>query len=462
MKTAFRLTAALVATLALLALQAPVAAQGLRLPPVTRTTLPNGITVVLMEYHRAPTLTVIADFAGGTSVEPPAKAGVAGLAARLMRRGTHTRTAAQIAEEIDFLGGTLQLGADLDRISAALSVQSRDTDAGLDLLADVLRRPAFPADELERARKLTLAQLETLSEDPATLARRVSNEVAYGGHPYGIKPTLASIRAIGPQDLAAYYQRCVVPERMILVAVGDFKTRDLLAALEKRFADWPRSGSTLPAVPEAPPASRRVVVVDNPEATQTQVRLIRVALPRTTPDHAPALVANAILGGGFTSRLTDEIRVNRSLTYGIDSSFAMQLHGGTFGVSTFTKVASTGAMVDAVEALLRDTARKGFTEAELQKVKGYLAGLFAIRLQTPDELASQLADVAFYHLPDDYLDTYLARLRAVTLADANRIARTWFDPASLSLILVAPAAKVEAAVKGRGPVERREAASVGR
>ena len=454
----------MVAVLMGLALLAPGAAtaQKLNLPPVTRTRLHNGIPVVLMEYRRAPTVTVLADVSGGTSVEPASKAGVAGMTARLLRKGTQTLSAAQMAEHIDFLGGTLEASADLDRLTAGVGVQSRDTAAGLDLLADMLRRPTFPAEELERSRKLLLAELESLPEDPATVARRVANETAYAGHPYGIKATTGTVRAITREDVLAYYRRCFVPQRVQLVVVGDFQTAEMLAMLEKRFGDWPKGDSDLPVVPEVRDGHRRVVLVDKPDATQAQVRWVRLALSRSSADYTAAQVANAILGGGFTSRLTDEIRVNRSLTYGIDSAFSTQVHGGTFNVATFTKVATARAMLDATDQVLREAATRGFTEAELKKVKGYMAGLFAIRVQTPEALAAQLSDVAFYHLPDDYLETYLARVQAVTLADVNRIARSWFDPAGLSVILVAPAAKLGKQLEGLPKVERRSVDSIGR
>ena len=160
------------------------------------------------------------------------------------------------------------------------------------------------------------------------------------------------------------------------------------------------------------------------------------------------------MGGGFTSRLTNEIRVNRSLTYGISSNFGPQLDGGDFVVSTFTKIETTKALLDATTNVLRQTALKGFTPDEVQKFKNYLAGSFAIQVQSPEALAAQLASIAFYKLPPDYLQTYLLRLRAVPLADVNRIAKTYFTPESLSLILVAPAAKVKSQLAGVGAWRR--------
>jgi len=441
----------------------PLGSSNVQLPPVTRTTWENGVRVVLMEYRRAPTLEVLALFPGGSSVDPPGKAGAAALTAQLLRRGTEQRTALQIAEEIEFLGGTLGSGADDDRLTISLSVLSKDADAGLDLFADVIRHSTFPTEELERERQLHLSSLQSLSEHPGAVVSRVAAEVVYAGHPYGVMPTVTSLRAVTREDLLTYARHFIVPNRLILVAVGDFKTADMMSKLRARFGDWQRRESEAPAeLPSPRPNPRRVVLIDKPDATQTHVQWTRLAFPRQHPDYFAAHIAETILGGSFTSRLTEEIRVNRSLTYDVSSRFDLQLRGGDFSVSTFTKIETTRALMDATNAVLRRTAEQGFTAAELKKVKGYLSGLFAIHIQTPEALAGEWADVAFYGLSDDYLQTYLSKLRAVTLADANRIARAYCQPEQLSLVLLAPAAKIKEQLKDVGDVETRAVETVGK
>lgn len=435
-------------------------AQRINLPPVTRGTLKNGIRVVLMEYHRAPTISVIAVFPGGDSVDAPGKAGTASMAAELLRKGTEKRSAVQLAEQIDFLGGSLAAGTNDDRLSVSLDVLSKDTDAGLDLFADVIRHPTFPAEEMERQRQLEMAALQALPEDPGAVASRAASEVVYGGHPYGRAPTMTSVKAIARDDAQAYYRQFVVPNRMILVAVGDFKTGDILGRLRSRFEDWPRGQNSLPPIPPVTPSPRKMVLIDKPDATQAQLRFIRTGIKRLSPDYFPAQVADTILGGGFTSRLVDEIRVNRGLTYGISSAFGEQLHGGSFGVSTFTKIETTRLLIDAVQAVLRRTARSGVTPAELTKVKNYMSGLYAIHVQTPEALAGELAAMAFYGLPDNYLESYPARIRGVSLAQVNRIARTYFAPETHSIVLVAPAKAVRAQLGTFGSFEVRPVDSV--
>ena len=437
-------------------------AQKINLPAVTRVTWPNGVRVVLMEYQRAPALTVTAQFPGGGSLDPSGKAGVASLTSELLRKGTQKRTAQQIAEEIDFLGGTLGGGADDDRLSVSLSVLSKDVEPGLSLFADVIRNPTFPAEELERERQLTVAGLQALPEDPSSVAARVTAEVAYPKHPYGVAPTITSVTAITREDIQAFYDRAIKPNRMILVAVGDFKTAEMLARLKKQFGDWPKGAADSRNRMKVSAGPRRMVLVDKPDSVQTQARWVRLAIPRNHPDYFAAQLAETILGGGFTSRLVDEIRVNRGLTYGIGSSFDTALEGGTFGVSTFTKVETTRALINAVDDVLRRTAEKGFTPAEIQKGKQYMAGIFAIRVQTPEALARELADMSFYGLPNDYLTTFIEKIRAVTPQQLSRVARQYFGPSTLSLILVAPEKKVATQLAPFGKFDTRSIETVGK
>ncbi len=428
-------------------------AQTIHLPPVTRTRLANGVRLVIMEYHRAPTITVRVSFAGGERLDPEGKTGATSLMAELMKRGTETRTAPQIAEAIDFLGGSLEVGADDERVSAGLDILAKDADTGLDLMADVLRHPTFPAEEIERSRSLELSALKSIGEDPGRVASFVLTGTMYAGHPYGREATITSVQAITRDDILAAYGASISTSHMIVVAVGDFKAADMAAKLKARFGDWPTTGSPPAPAPPVVATKLRRILVDKPDATQTQVRLARIGFPRTHPDYYAAQLADTILGGGFTSRLVDEIRVNKSLTYGISSAFPTQKAGGLFEVQTFTKLETTRALLDNVRIVMAKTAQGGVTPAEFQKARGYLAGQYAVHVQTPEALAGELAAMAFYSLPDDYLETYLPRLRAVALPEVNRIARTYFAPGALSTVLVGPAAKIASQLRGLGDFE---------
>jgi len=249
---------------------------------------------------------------------------------------------------------------------------------------------------------------------------------------------------------------------MIIVAVGDFKAAEMASNLKARFGDWASSGAAPAPTPPVPPRSASYVLIDKPDATQTQVRFARIGFARTSPDYYAAQLANTVLGGGFTSRLVDEVRVNKSLTYNIGSYFSCEKAGGLFEVSTFTKIETTRALLDTVKTVLAKTAQAGITRAEYNKARGYLAGQFAVHMETPEALAGELASMAFYGLPDNYLETYLPRLRSVTLPEVNRIAKTYFGPNALSAVLVGPAGKITSQLKGEGNFDVRPVSAVAR
>jgi len=440
----------------------PAAAQKINLPAVTRVSFDNGVRVILMEYPKAPTISLTAIFPGGGCGDPADKAGVGTMTAALLRKGTDTKSATQIAEEVDFLGASLGAGSDDDKLSVSLYALSKDTVAAMDLFTDAIRKPSFPNEEMERARQLELAGLKAMLDDPGSVVNRVSDEVVFAGHPYGSDSTMSSVKAITRDDVLAYYRRFVVPNHMILVAVGDFRTTEMLERLRARFGDWKKSDASGLAIPPVKPALRRVVLVDKPDATQTQVHWVGTAFARASPDYFPSYLAGTMLGGAFTSRLVEEIRVNRGLTYDISSRFTSEKEGGSFTVATFTKIETTKAILDAVRAVLKRTAAGGFTTTELTKFKQYLLGSFAIHMQSPEAIGGELGEMAFYGLPNDYLQTYLAKIRAVTLAQVNRIARRYFNPDSLSVVLVAPAKHVANQVKSLGTIENRGIDSVAR
>lgn len=462
-KIKLRLTPVLFMGLVFCFLNNQVKAQDIKLPSVTRVTMNNGIRLVLMEYHRAPLLNVIAQFGGGSANDPGDKKGLAGIVADLLRKGTKTRNANQIAEEIEFLGGDLSAGAGKDSMVVSLDVLAKDADAGLDLMADCVQNSVFPEAELNRTRDLDIANLQSLGENPAGIAAIVANGNVYGDSYYGLSPTVTSVKKIAPDDIVSFAHSRINQNNCTIIAVGDFKTSEMQAKLSSKFGSWSVKVPGGYVNKNAPtPQKPGITLVDKPDATQTQVRWGRLAIPENDPNRPAADVANTILGGGFTSRLTDEIRVNRSLTYGIGSNFAGLQSAGTFGVSTFTKIETTRELIDAVREVLTKTATKGFTQGELDKVKGFMAGMFAQGLQTPGAIAGQLSQIELYGLPQDYFATYLTKIRAVTLSDVNKIAKTYFDPANLTLTLVAPASKVKEKLTGLGEIKIVPVGDVGK
>jgi zinc protease len=252
--------------------------------------------------------------------------------------------------------------------------------------------------------------------------------------------------------VTAFHARRYAPGDALVVVVGSVDAEEVLALVRRRFGGW--RGSAEAAPPLAPPAPprRSVVVVDKPDVTQVQVRIASGGFARKTPDYFPGIVASALLGGGFTSRLMEAIRVNRGLSYGVRTRFLTSGVGGIFLVSTFTKVETAAEIVDVA---LEETARfceEGPREEELDRTRSYLCGLFPLSLETHDQLAEKLADLALYDLPDDEVTAFRERVRAVGAAAAREVARRYFPLRDRVVVAVGPAKAIARGLEKFGPV----------
>ncbi len=423
----------------------PLYAQKIKVPTVSRHALENGLTVLLMEYRKVPVVHYRMVVRGGSAQDPDGLEGTAGLTTALMREGTETRSATDIARAIDFIGGSLTVTAGLDYSAAVAEGLAKDADTCLALFADVILHPSFPKEELERERKQWLAALDAVKEEPRSITSLVFSRNIYGTHPYGRQRggTHASLDVIGVRDLEAFYHRVFTPRNAVMVVAGDFQSEAMLEKIRRTFGDWsgdPPDTTALPA--PAPVQGAQVVLVDKPDATQAQIRLGNIGIAIGSADYFPAMVANTIFGEGFTSRLVEELRVKRSLTYGAGSAFSTGMAGGSFSIGTFTKNETLGEALDVILAEIDKYRKSGATADELTKAKNYMAGEFARSLQSPGALASRLTDIELYGFPQDYLTRYIERVRAVSADDVRRAVQKHFRRDDRVLVLVAPAAQV--------------------
>ncbi len=432
-------------------------AAAVRMPKVTERVLPNGLTVLVSEYHELPTMRFHLLVPGGAAYDPVGKEGVAALTAALLDEGTARRSAEELAREIEFLGGELGADAGTDFSTVAAEFLSKDLDAGLDLFSDVVLHPAFRPDELRRAQGLALAGIVAARESPAAVAELCYARWLYGTHPYGhmAQGSEASVKHLGRADVEAFYAAHYVPDHAILVIIGDARADELLAKAERAFGGWKKSGAAL-TLPAAPPrvTGRHILLVDKPDATQTHIRIGNIAIARTDPSYVAANVTSTILGGGFGARLIEELRVKRSLTYGAWSGFAARKVPGDFRVGTFTKVATTGEALQVALDVLDGFAAKGATAEELARAQSLLTGQFPKQLETPGAVAGKLAELAGYGLPRSDLEAYPARVNATSLADVARLAKRWVPTTDEAIVVVGPADKIAPQLAKFGPVER--------
>jgi zinc protease len=426
----------------------------IRLPPIRRERLENGLELVVAARKGVPLAAARVLFRGGASLEPADRCGLAHLTAIAARRGTSRRSGEEIDLLVESLGADLGAGVDEDATYFGLSAPSEVLPRCLEVLADVALGPIFPAAEVARLRRREVASLAHDLDEPAVVADRAMLQAAYGHHPYGhpsegrARDLLRARRA----EVVAFHAHHYRPSSAILLVVGAVSADDVVDLARRRFGRWRGAAGPLPEVPAPAPPHPGVMVVDKPELTQTQVRIVSAGFARRSPDYFPGMVASAVLGGGFTSRLMEAIRVNRGLSYGVRGRFATSVAGGLFYISSFTKAETT---VDLVQVALDEVARfvdQGPDGDELERMQSYLCGLFPLSLETHDQIAERLADLALHGLGDDEVTGFRERVRAVTREDCRRVARRYFPPARPLLVVVGPARQLARSLERFGEV----------
>jgi len=440
-------------TLAVLA-GASSAEAALDLGKTTRTRLGNGLQVVVVERPKLPLVTLLLMVKGGAASDPQGKAGLTSLTVEALRRGAGARDAKALAQALDGLGATLTANTGADDARLQLKVLSKDLGAGLDLLADLAIRPRFDAEEMEKEKRQTLAQIEQDRDDPRTVAGQHFFARLFPGHPYGrpAEGTRSTVETFSHEDVVRQHQAWFVPANTLLVAVGDVGAAGFAAEARNRFGAWKGAGVPALHVAAAPPVKGgTVLLIDKPDATQSQVRIGNVLVRRTDPEYEAIHIANTVLGEGFTSRLTERLRVDLSLTYNAHSRLAAQRQPGAFLVSTFTPTETTRKIVDEALELVRKARAGGPSAEEVDKARGYRAGTLAIRLQDGAAVASAVADVEVFGLKPDSLPTAVDRYRRVTFEQAKRAAARL--PADLYVVVLGKAEAVRPQLEGLGKIE---------
>jgi zinc protease len=411
-----------------------------------RAEMQNGLTLVVAERPMLPMVTVEVLIKAGSLRESKEKAGLANLTAELLPLGTASRTAPEISETIEFVGGGLSASASRDLASVSLTVLKRDLDLGLELLADVLLRPAFRQEEIARKVQELQGSIQRKQEDPGTVVREAFASTLFGERPYGrpVEGTEESLPGITRKDLVEFHQRYYVPNNSILAAAGDVTLEEMQRALEKHLRGWSRKDiPSLEVSAVSPPASLQVVKIDR-EVTQANVVWGHLGIERKNPDYYTLSVMNLILGGGgLTSRLMRSIREERGWAYDVHSFFSARRLPGAFQVSLQTKNETAGSAIEEVLRQIRDIRENGVTTKELEEAKGFMTGSFPLRFETNRQVVSFLAGVEFYGLGMDYPERYPEIIRAVTREDVLRVARRYLHPDRGILVVVADPAEAK-------------------
>ena len=427
-------------------------------PDVHRRRLANGMQLLVSEMHNFPVVTVDVVLDAGGLAEPAERAGIAAITSALLESGAGEMDADAIAERVDGLGLSLDSGVSWDTGQVGFTCLTARLEAGFELTADLLRRPAFPEREVERVREERLSTIQQRRGTPSTLADEAQGRwifapgSAFARSLGGLQRTVEGLRR---DAVMAFHAGRYRPSATTVVAAGDASVDEIQALAERWFGDW--TGEAEPvAVTEVRPRldHTRVILLDRPGSVQSEIRIGHVGIERTAPDYLPVMVMNSILGGIFSSRLNLNLRERLGYTYGASSSFASRRQPGLFTMSTAVQSEVTAHSVSEMLREMRGMRESMVTAAELEDARNYLAGVFPIGLQTTDGVAGKLSTIATYGLPDDYYDHYRDGLLSVAGADVRDAAERRLWPDRAAVVIAGDAEKIRGELEALdvGPV----------
>jgi zinc protease len=433
---------------------APLAPRPLAFPSFHETQLPNGMNLVVLPYGTQPVASVNLYIRSGAAVDPAAQAGLAGMTAELMTKGTATRTATEISAAIEGVGGNLSASAGDDWLTVSGSALADDLPLVFDLLSDVTLRPTFPQDEVELARQRTLSGLQVQLGQPEEVARRRFVRAVYGEvHPYGTSPIPGTIEGLQRPDLERFHAAHVIPQNALLVVSGAVDPATVEAMARRHFGAWESdapAGFVFPRVPTRDQTT--LYLVHRPGSVQSTIWIGHAA---TRPDHRdyfPLQVMNRVLGGGADSRLFQILREEKGWTYGANSRLTRPVDVGHFAAVAEVRTEVTDSAVVEMMSQLRRLRDEQVSAEEFEASKNYLAGSFPLRLETPGQVAAQVAQARLLGVPLEWVTEYPQRIRAVTPQDVQRVARehVWADRAAI--VVVGDANRVLPTLEGIAPI----------
>ncbi len=405
---------------------------------IERVTSPGGIEAWLVRDAMLPVAAIEFTFRGGAALDPPGKEGRALMTMNLLTEGAGDLDSQAFAGQLEDRAISMDFEAGADLLQGSLKTLNEHRDAAIDLLRLAMVKPRFDGADVERVRAGTLATIAREAENPDAIARRTWMSTAFPDHPYGrpSRGTKESVTGITVSDMQAFLAGRLARDNLVIGAVGDIAPEELGRLLDRAFGDLP-ARSAPNDVPAAKPAGAgRTLIVKRP-VPQSIIMLGQQGIKRDDPDWFAASIVNYVLGGGgFNSRLMEEVREKRGLTYGIYTSLATFDRAGLVLASNSTENARAGQALDVTRDVWRGMHEQGPTEAEVANAKRYLTGSFALRLDSTSRIARTLVSVQYDRLGIDYLNQRDALINGVSLEDTRRVARRLLDPAALFTLVV--------------------------
>jgi zinc protease len=425
----------------------PAAPRVMKFSTPQQKTLANGMVVIAVERPGLPVITAGLLIRAGAEADPAKLGGLAQFTGGLLMRGTTKRGATQIAQDLEDHGASLKIEASWDQTLALLESLSTEAGPSLEILAEVIRKPAFAKSEIERLRKETIDELTVDLEQPGQLARVAAARAILGTEPYGHSRTgtPASLRRVKRGDITDFHVSHYRPDRTVLIVAGSLSPHDVFALAEKLFGDWKaskgkeeRSSANRGAVPDP-----TAILIDMPDAGQAAVYIGRAAPPRRDEDYYIGQMANGVLGGGFSARLNREVRIKRGLSYGCRSRLSAYRGAGMFGAAAQTKNESAAEVVEVVRGEMSRLGGEAVPDAEFNARKAVITGSFQRELETNEGYVKRIAEFVVYEQPVDSFATTLEKVEKVKPAEVKEFAERQFDAGAMTVVVVGKGGECE-------------------
>lgn len=437
----------------------PAMAADFRLPAFDKTTLPNGLTVYLMERHEVPLISVRAVVKAG-AVNDAGQPGLSNLTGDALLLGSRAHAKAAIDQAFDFRGARLAGGAGTEQSTVQANFARADADTLLPLFAELVQQPSFDSAELAKLRERKVNGLKQAKEAPRNVVGNYYRSMLFGEGAYANPAggTVSSVAALQQSDVQAFHQRYYRPDNAAVIVVGDFQPAAMRQQIEALFGAWRASGPAPQArdYGKVQAGKARVWLVNKPDAIETTYLIGGPGIARNDPDYVPLQVLNTILGGRFTSWLNDELRVNSGLTYGARSEFATLAQTGTFAISSFTALPKTQAALDLTFKTYERLWSKGIDKATLDSAKAYVKGQFPPRFETGEQLAGLLGDMYAAQVGREQIDNFMRDVDSLTTERAKQLVERHFPRKNLQTVLIGKAEAIRAIAAGYGEVTELE------
>lgn len=419
------------------------------LPAIEKTKLSNGLNVWFVKQNELPIVSMNLVFNSGTIMDPAEKYGVASWTASMLNQGTTTRSALEIANQLQSIGASVNAGSGWDSSNVSMQTLTKNLDQALNIYTDVIQNPVFPATEIESLRRRSIIGLAQRKSQPASVASLAFYKVLYGNQPYGRDSTENSLKAITRDDLVNFHKTNFVPNNATLIVAGDVDSKTMLPKLETAFANW-KSGSAvnIPSSAQTMQGKPGIYLIDKAGAAQSTIYAGVVAIDRSNPDYYAVQIVNSILGAGSSGRLFKNLREDKGYTYGAYSLFTTRKGPGPFLAGGDFQTGSTKeSIIEIVKEV--DGMRGGIpiTQTELETSKLSIINGYPQGFETVGQISGQLSNLIVYGLPDSYFNDYISKINSVTIQDVNRVANKYLDPSKMAIVIVGDRKVIEPKLK---------------